>query len=410
MGRMFHRSSLAANSEPERAPDRTGEAGFDAEALEGLCSELQAEIDAGFIPGVVLRVQRQGRPLLVRALGWSDAEARRAMRPDDLFRIFSMTKPLASVAALMLVEDGCLRLADPVQSCLPAFGHLPVTVQDLLLHTSGLTYGPRSGDPTVRAAYARHGIGVIPRALQGADLVRGLAEVPLVHPPGRRWEYGSSTDLLGQVVEAVSGARLGEFLRARLFEPLGMLETAFDVSASQAERVAQPFLRDPLGEDDPRHPDRWFDPTVPARLDSAGAGAISTAADYARFAQWLLDRRQGRGLPLLRPETVWAMTSDQLAPRGIPLQGPGENALQSPGFGFGYGLAVRLGGSAGEGATLPGSPGTCLWSGTAGTFFWLDPQHEVVGVYMSQAPGARRVADRRRVISRVHEALVGAER
>ena len=401
---MFHRSSLAPSS--GRAPARAGEAGLDLEVLEGLCSELQAEIDAGFIPGVVLRVQRHGQPLLVRALGWVDAEARRAMRPDALFRIFSMTKPLASVAALMLVEDGCLRLEDPVQSCLPAFGHPPVTVRDLLLHTSGLTYGPRSGDPAVREAYAHRGIGVIPRALQGAELVRGLAEVPLVHPPGRRWEYGSSTDLLGQVVEAVSGARLGEFLRARLFEPLGMLETAFAVSASQAERVAQPFLRDPLGEDDPRHADRWFDPTVPAGLDSAGAGAISTAADYARFAQWLLDRRQGRGQPLLRPATVRAMMSDQLAPRGIPVQGPGENALQSPGFGFGFGLAVRLSGPAGESATLPGSPGTCLWSGTAGTFFWVDPLHEVVGVYMSQAPGAMRQHYRRLVKNLVYQAIV----
>jgi CubicO group peptidase (beta-lactamase class C family) len=329
------------------------------------------------------------------------------MREDSLFRIFSMTKPLTTVAALMLVEQGDMALEDEVCAHLAAFQRPGITVLDLLLHTSGLTYGPRSTDPVVREAYACHGIGVNPRALRADTLVRGLAEVPLVHPPGRAWLYGSSTDLLGALVEAVAAERLGAFLQRRLFAPLGMTQTGFSVTDGEALRVAQPFAADPASGETQLDTDRWFEAALAPTLDSGGAGAISTAADYARFAQWLLDRRVGRGAPLLRPETVQAMMTDQLGPRGISHQpGPGESALHSPGYGFGYGLAVRLAGPAGDLSNLPGSPGTCLWSGTAGTFFWIDPVHEVVAVYMSQAPGVRRVGDRRRVLARVHEAIL----
>jgi CubicO group peptidase (beta-lactamase class C family) len=407
---MLDTASAAREANPSAGPrhdDGLRQAGFDPRPLAGLCQALHDDVRSGLIPGAVLHVQRQGRVALSWAAGWCDAAARRPMREDSLFRIFSMTKPLTSVAALMLVEQRALALEDEVCAHLAAFQRPGITVLDLLMHASGLSYGPRSTDPAVREAYARLGIGVNPRALRPDALVRGLAQVPLVHPPGQAWLYGSSTDLLGVLVEAVAGERLGAFLQRRLFAPLGMAHTGFSIPVGEAQRVAQPFATDPISGQSQLDPDRWFEATFPPVLDSGGAGAISTAADYARFAQWLLDRLAGRGAPLLRTETVRAMMTDQLGPRGIPHQpGPGESALQSPGYGFGYGLAVKLGGPAGEAANLPGSPGSCLWSGTAGTFFWIDPVHEVVAVYMSQAPGARRVGDRRRVLACVHEAIV----
>ena len=407
---MLDTASAAREANPSAGPrqdDGLRHAGFDPLPLANLCQALHDDIRSGLIPGAVLHVQRQGRVALSWAAGWCDAATRRPMREDSLFRIFSMTKPLTTVAALMLVEQGALALEDEVRAHLAAFARPGITVLDLLMHTTGLTYGPRSTDPDMRDAYARHGIGVNPRALRADALVRGLAEVPLVQPPGRAWLYGSSTDLLGVLVEAVAGERLGAFLQRRLFAPLGMTRTGFSVTAGEAAQVAQPFAADPASGETQFDTDRWFEATLAPALDSGGAGAICTAADYARFAQWLLDRRAGRGAPLLRTETVLAMMTDQLGQRGIPHQpGPGESALQSPGYGFGYGLAVRLDGPAGAVANLPGSPGSCLWSGTAGTFFWIDPVHDVVGVYMSQAPGARRVGDRRRVLARVHEAIV----
>lgn len=382
--------------------DQAMAAGLDRRELERLHGELNADVQDRLIPGAVLVLRRHGRVVFRWAWGWRDPYAGLPMREDSLFRIFSMTKPLASLAVLMLVEDGRVHLSDEAVQHLPGFKHRHITVEHLLLHTSGLTYGPRSGDPVVRHAYERCGVGINPRGVTASDLIAGLGDVPLVCPPGTRWEYGSSTDVLGVLVEAVTGVRLGTFLRDRVFYPLGMGETGFWVPPEQGHRVAQPYESDAVSGENLRTIDRWFDACTPPALESGGAGAISTADDYAKFGQWLLDRRDGRSHALLSPDGVRRMMQDHLHRWHIPIcPGPGESSLGCPGFGFGYGLAIRMDGPAAARANLPVSPGTCLWSGTAGTMFWVDPQMSLVGVYMSQAGGARRVNDRRRVLTRV---------
>ncbi len=365
---------------------------------------LEGEIAAGRLPGAVLLVARDGLPFHAAVLGRLDGAA--AMRRDAIFRIYSMTKPLVSVAALMLMEEGRLHLADPVGAYLPAFAAMrlpdggaarPMRVYDLLTHTSGLTYGERSAVPAVREAYA--GLPVNPRGVAPQAFAAGLAGVKLLHPPGSAWEYGFSTDLLGLVIERIEGRRLGEMLRERVFAPLGMVDSGFAVAAGDAARIAQPFAADPLTGAAWQVPSQTFDPTVAPLMDSGGAGAVSTAADYLRFARMLLEGGTLDGVRILSPASVRLMCADHLGARAA---GVGEAAMQSPGYGFGLGLAVRL---ADGGASVPGSRGDCFWSGTAGTSFWIDPARRLAVVFMAQAPGEMRLRLRRLVRQIVYQAL-----
>lgn len=376
--------------------------GFDRGRLDHIAQTLQAEAESGQIPGAVVALWQAGQPLYRCAAGWLDAERRHPMRADALFRIFSMTKPLVSVAALQWVEGGHLGLDDEVLRHLPAFGHRGITVRHLLTHTAGLTYGPRQHSSARRQAYARLGLGVHPRDM-GADLfLRALAQAPLTAVPGTQWDYGNATDVLGLVLESVSGQRLGECLQAQIFLPLGMHETAFHIRPEEGQRLAQPLPIDPVDGSPLLVPDQTYDALQPPALDSGGAGAVSSAEDYGRFARALLDDLRGAGR-LLQAGTAAQMLTDQLGPHGITAHPtPGEAALLSPGYGFGYGFAVRL---PGHDANLPGHEGSFLWSGTAGTLFWVDPALDLVAVYMSQAPGASRQHYRRLVIRMVYGAL-----
>jgi CubicO group peptidase (beta-lactamase class C family) len=370
--------------------------------LEIIERALIGEVDAERLPGAVVMLWREGRPLYACAVGWLDAARRHPMRSDALFRIFSMTKPLVSVAALQLVEAGRLRLDDEVIDHLPLFGHPRVTVRHLLMHTAGLCYGPRQRTAALRAAYARRGLGFHPRDMAAEDFLRALSQVPLTAPPGTQWDYGYSSDVLGLLIEAVSGRGLADHLHETLFRPLGMADTAFAIAPGQAQRLAQPYARDPVDGSPLLVPDQTFDPCLAPRMASGGAGLISTAGDYGRFANRLL----AGDSPLLHPDLLRPMLSDQLGPLGVHADpSPGESALLSPGYGFGLGcFAVRLPGDA---ANLPGHAGSYLWSGTAGTLFWVDPQLQLVAVYMSQAPGASRQHYRRWVMQLVYAALQG---
>jgi CubicO group peptidase (beta-lactamase class C family) len=317
----------------------------------------------------------------------------------------------------MLMEEGRLQLADPVSAVLPEFAAMgvragggaprgggvvpaarPIRLHDLLTHTSGLTYGKRSADPAIRAAHA--GLPVNPRGLAPADFAGRLAAAPLVHQPGTTWEYGFSTDLLGLVIERIAGQSLGEFLRARLFGPLGMADTGFE--PADAGRLAQPFAADPLTGAAWLDPDQTFDPMIPPLMHSGGAGALSSAADYLRFARMLLQGGTLDGVRILSPASVRLMTADHLGSAIATPVSVGEAALQSPGYGFGLGLAVRLADGL---ASVPGSTGDCFWSGTAGTTFWIDPARRLAVVFMAQAPGEMRLRLRRLVRQIVYQAL-----
>lgn len=359
-----------------------------------LLDVLQADIDRGRLPGAVALVARRGKVALFEHLGLQDPVAGTRMARDALFRIYSMTKPIVSVATLMLVEQGRLLLSDPVEKFLPEFAgqqvaqelggvrtrvpaQRPATVQDLLRHTAGLTY-EFLGVSGVQRAYAEARLGS--RERSNAEFCAALSDIPLMFQPGSVWEYSRATDVLGRVVEVVSGQGLGAHLREHLFEPLGMPDTGFTVPAHQLGRMAEPFAHDPDGGvpmvvTDFRHP---------GRMEGGGGGLVSTARDYARFLQFMLNKGALDGVRLLGPRTVDYMTADHLGT--IPVAPGASAALLPPGHGFGLGFAVR---TARGVAPTPGSVGMYYWGGIAGTTFFVDPAEELFAILMIQAPNQR---------------------
>jgi CubicO group peptidase (beta-lactamase class C family) len=345
------------------------------------------------------------------------------MRPDAIFRIYSMTKPLVSVGAMMLVEDGRMQLNDPVSKFLPAMKGLKVsvakmdaefakssyalvpadremTVQDLLRHSSGLAYANLTQNTAVKEAYAKAGIGGDVRPLTPEEFVDKVAQSPLGHHPGTYWEYSLATDMLGRVVEAASGRRLGDFLQQRLFEPLGMVDTAFFVAPQDYERIAEALPVDLASNT----PNKLYDVSTRPSSDSGGAGGVSTAADYLRFAQMMLNGGQLDGKRILSRKTVELMSSDHLGTRiqAVSPMTPGEILLQTPGYTFGLGFAVR---QADGIAGVAGSQGEFMWGGYAGTYFWIDPKEDLVAVYMTQAPSPVRAYYRKLFKNFVYAAI-----
>ncbi len=401
---------------PDGASASAADAGLSPQRLALLTSVFSKEVNDKQLPGVTIMVARKGKLVYAKALGVRDPAKPDAMELDTIFRIYSMTKPLASVAAMILVEDGRLQLSDPVAKFLPAFKTISVytstgteparamTVQDLLRHTSGLGYGEISNNDAFKAALAQAGLfkpGNIDfdvRDMSPAEQVSRLAVIPLLRQPGTAWEYSLSTDLLGRVIEATSGQRLGDFMAERIFKPLGMKDTAFHVPLEKAGRLAQSFDKDPVTGN-------RFNLIDVSRLpgnDSGGAGAVSTAPDYLRFALMMLNGGTLDGQRILSRTTVRWMTSDHLGPR-IPIaQSPGGSVLMPTLYTFGLGLAVR---PADGLAFTAGSAGDYNWSGYAGTTFWVDPKEQVVGVMMTQSPGAQRTYHRNLMRQLTYQAI-----
>ena len=366
------------------------ELGFCPERLQRLLAVLQAEIDRGRLPGAVALVARRGKLALLESLGQQDPAAGSRMTRDAIFRIYSMTKPVVSVAVMMLMEQGKLLLSDPVARHLPEYanqkvavergGQLeleavvrPASVQDLLRHTAGLTY-EFLGSAAAQRQYAKLQIGS--RERSNAEFSQTLAALPLMYQPGSVWEYSRATDVLGRLVEVVSGQTLGDYLRQHIFIPLGMLDTGFAVPAADQHRIAEPFAHDPDGG----VPMRVLEPRRVAAMESGGGGLLSTAMDYARFLQFMRNRGELNGVRLLSSSTVDFMTADHLG--SIPVSGD----LLPPGHGFGLGFAVRT--AAGI-ASVPGSVGLYYWGGIAGTTFFVDPTQDLYALLMIQAPNQR---------------------
>jgi CubicO group peptidase (beta-lactamase class C family) len=378
-------------------PSSTPPSGFSRAKLERVGDYVRNEISTGRIPGAVVLIQQHGRPVYFETFGVRDVESRRPMTADTIFRLYSMSKPITSVAAMMLVEDGKLALGDPLLKYLPAFGDVkvgvekpdengklaleplkrPITIEDLLRHTSGLTYG-FYGDNAVRKLYAN------------ADLFRGdfdnaafadrLAKLPLAEQPGTLWDYGHSTDVLGRLIEVVSGKSLFQFEKQRLLDPLGMSETAFYV----ADASKRPLIAEPMPNDRFTGPVAGIrDPMLPRRWESGGAGMVGTIGDYARLAQMLLNGGTLDGRRYLKPETVALMTSDHIGPETKI----GRDQFYFPGrySGFGLGFAVRT-------ARPPNTPlpvGEYSWDSVGGTFFFIDPKDDLFAICMMQTPSQR---------------------
>jgi CubicO group peptidase (beta-lactamase class C family) len=372
------------------------ESSFSAAGLKRVGDYFDNEVSSGRIPGAVVLIQQHGKPVYFEAFGMRDPVAKAPMTKDAIFRLYSMSKPITSVAVMMLVDDGKIALHDPLSRYIPAFADVkvgvskkddggkptlgleplrrPITIEDLLRHTSGITYG-FYGDSPVRKLYAN--ASLFEGDPDNAEFADRLARLPLAEQPETLWHYGHSTDVLGRVVEVVSGKSLYQFEKERLLDPLGMSDTGFFVPEAQRGRIAefQPsdrFDRPLAGLDDPARPRRW---------ESGGAGMDGTAGDYARFAEMLLEGGALDGKRYLKSETVRLMTTDQIGPEtGIARDSfyfPGETS------GFGLGFAVRTV------ATTLLPVGEYRWDGVGGTCFFIDPKDDMFAVVMMQAPSQR---------------------
>jgi CubicO group peptidase (beta-lactamase class C family) len=360
--------------------------------LQRMSDAFKREIDKGTIPGATIMVARRGQ------IGWFDALGRQSpagatpMAQNTIFRIFSMTKPIVSIGIMMLLEDGQLLLNDPIAKYIPEFagqkvgvesnGQLelvpvkrPITIQDLLRHTSGITYD-HTGNSLVQQLYQQSRLRS--RKITNAEHATLVASLPLICQPGAEWNYSRSTDILGRLIEVVTGKTLGAFLTERILAPLQMTETAFHTGEENAGRLAEPFAADPWSGEKIQ----LFDMLEKPAMESGGGGLVSTTMDYARFCQMLLNGGTLDGTRIIGRKTLELMTADHLGP-GVKIE---AGALMQPGIGFGLGFAVRTQ----EGmAPFPGSPGQYFWSGMGGTFFWVDPKEELFAVFMSQGPGQR---------------------
>jgi CubicO group peptidase (beta-lactamase class C family) len=365
--------------------------GLSATRLQRMSDAFKREVDKGTLPGATVMVARRGQIGWFDAIGQQNPAASAPMTHDSLFRIFSMTKPIVSIGIMMLVEDGHFILGDPVSKFIPEFADqkvgvenngklelVPVkrqmTVQDLLRHTSGLTYD-HTGNGLVQQLYQQSRLRS--RKISNAEHATMIAGMPLVCQPGEGWNYSRSTDVLGRIIEVVSGKSLGAFLTERILAPLQMAETAFHTPEANAGRLAEPFPLDPWTGDKVQ----LFNMLEKPVMESGGGGLVSTTMDYARFSQMLLNGGSLDGIRIVGRKTLELMASDHLGPH-VKVDSP----LMPPGHGFGLGFAVRTHDGM---APFSGSRGQYFWSGMAGTFFFIDPAEQLFCVFMMQGPGQR---------------------
>lgn len=390
-------SAALAQGLPTAKPE---EVGLSSDRLAAITRTLRDDVAHGTIPGAVLLIARHGKVAYFESVGFRDPQSRSPMAKDAIFRIYSMSKPIATVAAMMLVEEGRLSLDEPASKYLPELAKLqvaannkpdanadpqgielvpaasPISIQDLMRHSSGFTYG-FFGTTPVKKLYRE--ADLFRGDFDNAEFVDRLAQLPLAYQPGTTWDYSHSTDVLGRIIEVISGKSLYAFERERILDPLGMRDTSFYVTdKGKYDRIAEPFADDRsfgpgTSFNDPREVRRW---------ESAGGGMVSTAGDYARFLEMLVDGGSLGGKRYLGPRTVAYMTSDQLGSRVAP----GPYYLPGPGNGFGLGFAVRR--DAGV-SPVEGSVGDYFWGGVGGTFFWVDPKEQMTVTFMMQSPKQR---------------------
>lgn len=346
------------------------EIGLSSENLAEFSAFIQKGVDEERIPGAVALIARHGKIGYFESFGLQDLDTEAPMKKDTIFRIYSMTKPIVSAAVLILMDDGLLSFNDPVSKYIPELGGLKVgvegissqrdmTVLDLLRHTSGITYGVFF-DSKVKTLYKKAGVQDNNQTI--AEMVAKLGKLPLAYQPGTRWEYGRSTDVLGRLIEIVSGQSLDRFLEKRIFKPLKMVDTGFYVKPENIHRLAEADL--------------YIEVRSPPKMLSGGGGLTSTAGDYVRFAQMLLNGGELEGTRILKKETIDLMTRDHLGPMA---NRDDPQYLPSPTFGFGLGVAVKI---KPEGISM----GYYRWEGWAGTMFSVNPKTNSIGILMFQEP------------------------
>lgn len=377
-------------------------AGMSKEAIARIAPVMQQQIEKGIFPGAVTLIARHGQVVHHEAHGFLDAAKTKPMTKDALFRLASMTKPIVSVAAVMLVEQGAMKLNDPITNWLPELKDLkvetqkatpdgsvatedvplsrPIWVQDLLRHTAGFVYAGSTKSPRIKEMYDKANIEARETDITGEAMLKALGTIPLAHQPGTFWEYSIAVDVLGLLLERVTEKPLDRLLKEMLFDPLGMSQTAFWVPAPQHARMAEAFASDPQKATMLKAYRDLENPAGKSYL-KGGAGLVGTAGDYLRFAQMVLNGGELNGRRYLSRKTVEFMLSDH-----IPGMGGTTTATTGPGYGFGLGWGVRLQDGF---AWVPGSKGDAMWAGAWGTSFWIDPKEGLVGILMAQGPSNR---------------------
>ena len=404
------------------SPASPESAGMSKAALDRVENHLkQRYIDAGRFPGTQLLVYRRGKLVHSTVQGFADLERKIPVKDDTMFRIYSMTKPITSVAFMMQVEEGHVALDEPVHKYIPEWKNLgvfqagtypafltkppsrPMQIVDLLRHTSGLTYGIQKRT-NVDAAYRERKIGGVEIVGTLASMIEDLGKLPLEFSPGEAWNYSVSTDVLGYLIGLISGKPFEQFLRERILDPLGMIDTDFHVPAAKAHRLAACYSADGKGgmtlQDDPAESSFLKPPS----LVSGGGGLCSTAADYLTFCRALLNRGELGGVRLIAPKTLALMTTNHL-PGGLDLPGMSRSLFSEAaysGMGFGLGFAVTMTPSQ---TLIPGSAGEYSWGGVATTSFFIDPAEELITIFMTQVLPSSIYPLRRELRTMVYSAI-----
>ena len=398
------------------------EVGVSSARLNRIGKAMQSYVDERKLAGLITMIARRGQVLHFECFGMMDIEAGKSMQSDTIFRIHSMTKPITSVAVMMLYEQGDFQLKDPASRFIPGFKDLrvfvkatesglelaeperEVTMQDLLTHTSGLIYGDPEGSPVEAAVWQadREAEKVAPdETLE--EWIQRLVRLPLAHQPGSKWHYGLSTDVLGYVVEVISGLAFDTFLEQRIFSPLGIVDTGFYVPQEKISRLATMYGPAEGGGLQIMDTPETSKYSKPKRFLSGGGGLVSTASDYMRFAQMLLNGGEMNCVRLLSRETVKLMTTNHLSDELIPIQlDPLTSYLKGHGFGLGFAVITNVAQSG-----MYGSEGSYWWGGAANTFFWVDPREKLIGLIMPQFLASGRYPIQRELQELTYQAIVG---
>lgn len=394
---------------PTPESDKQLRQGFSQARLEHIGVSLQEQIETGIFPGAVSMIMRHDECVHFEAHGYQDAAKTIPMAKDSLFRLASMTKPIVTVAAMMLVERGRFNLYDPITRWLPELNNLkveapegdvplirPITVQDLMRHTAGFVHGDRAKSPRIRELYDTLQIEARDQDILPDQMLKNLGTIPLAHQPGTFWEYSIAVDVLGLMLERVENKTLEEILNELLLKPLGMKDTTWWVEPARLGRLAEAPDSDPLKAGMLRAYRQTTNPVGRTYL-RGGAGLVGTAADYMRFLQMMLRGGELDGQRYLSRKTVEFMCSEHTAGTGGTTE-----ANTGPGYGFGLGFAVRL--SQGM-CWVPGSTGESLWSGVWGTSFWLDHKENLTALILTQGP-SHKIQSRMLFKTLVYSALV----
>ena len=387
---------------------------FSTERALRINALMKRYVDGGKLAGVVACIAQHGQVEHFETFGHQNLETKTPMAKDSIFRIYSMTKPITSMALMMLFEDSLFNLTDPVSQYIPALNDVkvlgkngalenpirPMTIQDLLRHTAGLSYGgfDETNIPVDKlydeADFMRNDISL-------SDAIDRLAELPLAYHPGTKWHYSVATDVVGYLVEVLSGMTLAEFMQTKIFKPLGMADTAFEIEPSKLNRFCTLYGKRPdtdFGVLDVPESSEYL---PPVKLHSGGGGLISTTTDYLKFTQCVLNKGELDGVRLLGPKTVEFMTSNHLTPDLLPIAFEGSVPMLGTGFGLGFSVTVDVAQNA-----VMGSVGDHGWGGYAETFFWIDPQLSLIAILMSQYLPSQTYPIRKEFRTAVYQAFI----